>query len=121
MSLRARGALCPLIALAAVFSLAGCNASAPPPVVAAAAPDAYATQTPPPEDLHLPPGAACTRDIEEWRPVLEDDLQTGNLNQSVYDQIQIDIAAAAPVCRAGRDAQARAMIAASKRKHGYRA
>jgi hypothetical protein len=119
MSLHARGALCPLI-LAAVFSLAGCNASAPPPVAAVAAPDAYAARTPPP-DLNLPPGAACTADIEQWRPVLEDDLQTGNLNQSVYDQIQSDIAAAAPVCRAGRDAQARGMIAASKRKHGYHA
>ena len=43
----------------------------------------------------------------------------GHVAQSVYNQIKREIDAAEPVCAAGRDAQAKAMIAASEQRHGY--
>ena len=39
--------------------------------------------------------------------------------QSVYNEIKREIAAAERECSAGRDAAARAMIVASKKRHGY--
>jgi hypothetical protein len=43
----------------------------------------------------------------------------GHVVPSVYNQIKRDIAAAESVCAAGRDSEAKAMIAASERRHGY--
>ena len=43
----------------------------------------------------------------------------GHVVQSVYSQIKRDIAAAESVCAAGHDAEAKTMIAASERRHGY--
>ena len=41
------------------------------------------------------------------------------VDSSVFEQIKVEIAKAADACRAGQDAQARALVAASKHKHGY--
>ena len=43
----------------------------------------------------------------------------GHVVPSVYNQIKRDIAAAESVCAAGHGAEAKAMIAASERRHGY--
>jgi hypothetical protein len=43
----------------------------------------------------------------------------GHVVQSVYNQIKKEMASAESVCAAGRDAEAKAMIAASQRRHGY--
>jgi hypothetical protein len=43
----------------------------------------------------------------------------GHVAQSVYDQIRGEIAAADKACASGADAQARALIVASRRRHGY--
>ena len=43
----------------------------------------------------------------------------GHVAQSVYDQIKRETDAAQSVCAAGRDAEAKAMIAASEKRHGY--
>ena len=98
-------------ALVLALPLAGCNASAPPqaaaPVVAVAAPDAH-------------PGAqTCAAEIARYRAIQEQDLSMGHVAQSVYTQIQAEIAAADAKCAAGDDALARRMIVASKAKHGY--
>ena len=42
----------------------------------------------------------------------------GHVVQSVYDQIKRDTDAASKVC-AGRDAEAKSMVAASQRRHAY--
>jgi hypothetical protein len=50
---------------------------------------------------------------------MENDHATGHVNQSVYDQIQREIAEAASACSAGQDARAVSLIHASKSRHGY--
>ena len=105
------------IFLAAV-ALGGCNqtsgSSAP---VAAVAPRAPA----PPNWPKLPEGAACTNDLNHYQTVLDADVGTGNVNRSVYDQIETDLGRAANACAAGHDGEARAIIRSTKLQHGYRA
>lgn len=98
--------------------LAGCNDVGNPmasgPVTAANAPA-------PASSFRLPPGAACSGEIDRFQAVVKDDLATGNVEQKVYDQIQGDLGRAATACSAGRGGEAHAIVAASKARHGYRA
>ncbi len=98
-------------------SLAACNASAPPPQAAATQTASVSSKLAPPPDV--PSGTACGDTIIKWRAVLDDDVETGNLNQSVYDQIRGDVSSASDACRGGRDAEARTIVASSKKRHGY--
>ena len=102
----------------ATIALGGCNqtsgSSAP---VAAVAPRAPA----PPNWPKLPEGAACANDLNHYQTVLDADVGTGNVNRSVYDQIEIDLGRAADACAAGHDGEARAIIRSTKLQHGYRA
>jgi hypothetical protein len=102
----------------AAIALGGCNqtsgSSAP---VAAVAPQAPA----PPNWPKLPDGAACTNDLNHYQTVLGADVGTGNVNRSVYDQIETDLDRAANACAAGHDGEARAIIRSTKLQHGYRA
>ncbi len=97
------------------FALAACNAptpqASPPP-----APGSVAV-TPP--DFHLPEGGDCSAKIARYRAVQDNDLSMGHVAQSVYNQIKRETDAAQSVCAAGRDAEAKAMIAASEKRHGY--
>jgi hypothetical protein len=111
--------------LVAAIALGGCNmsggsdAAAPPaaaPAAAAAAPGAGQPNWPP-----LPEAAACTGELNRYQAVLKADVSTGNVNKSVYDKIQGELARAADACAAGHDAEARSLIHASKERHGYRA
>lgn len=43
----------------------------------------------------------------------------GHVGKSVYDRIQNDISQASAACAAGRDAEARAMVRASRVRNGY--
>lgn len=101
-----------LAALGATIALGGCNESnggmtATSPI-AVAAPD-------------LPAGAPCTKEIGTYQNVVKSDLDTGNVEQKVYDQIQHELARASAACSAGKGAEAHSIVAASKAKHGYRA
>ena len=96
------------------LALAGCNASAP---VASAVQPASTNITPP--DFKLPEGRGCSGDVARWQAIQENDLNMGHVNQKVYDEIQREITAAASACQAGRDSEARAMVSASRRRHGY--
>ena len=102
----------------AAIAISGCNqtsgSSAP---VAAVAPQAPA----PPDWPKLPEGAACTHDLNHYQTVLDADVGTGNVNRSVYDQIETDLSRAANECAAGHDGEARAIIRSTKLQHGYRA
>ncbi|MDQ6866938.1 MAG: hypothetical protein M3178_00450 [Pseudomonadota bacterium] len=102
----------------AAIALGGCNqtsgSSAP---VAAVAPQAPA----PPNWPKLPEGAACTNDLNHYQTVLDADIGTGNVNRSVYDQIETDLDRAASACAAGHDGEARAIVRSTKLQHGYRA
>jgi hypothetical protein len=101
--------------IAAAVLLSGCNdtsrpvaAAAPPPPVAAG-----------PSFAGLPPGAPCSQAIGAYQAVIQHDQDTGNVNQSVYSQIEGEISRAAAACSSGRDGEARSLIAASKERHGY--
>jgi hypothetical protein len=105
----------PMTILLAV-ALAGCNASAPAPQAAApVGPVARADVGP-----ALPAGAPCSAAVSSWRELQRSDLETGNLGKSVYEQIRRETDAAATACAAGRDAEARSLVAASRQRHGYR-
>ncbi|MGH6856367.1 MAG: hypothetical protein ACRECP_01675 [Methylocella sp.] len=102
----------------AAIAVSGCNqtsgSSAP---VAAVGPRAPA----PPNWPKLPEGAACSNDLNHFQTVLDADVGTGNVNRSVYDQIETDLGRAANACAAGHDGEARAIVRSTKLQHGYRA
>jgi hypothetical protein len=97
------------------FALAACNAPAP----RTSAPPAPGSVVVTPPGFQLPEGADCSAKIARYRAVQDNDLSMDHVNQSVYNQIKREIAAAQSVCTAGRDAEANAMIAASEKRHGY--
>ncbi|MBL8588723.1 MAG: hypothetical protein JNK46_09355 [Methylobacteriaceae bacterium] len=101
-------------ALALALAAAGCNQTAQAPAPAAAPPSPVT-----PAGFRLPEGAGCSGDVARFRAIQENDLKTGHVNQKVYDQIRGEIAEAEAACAAGRDAEARGLIAASRKRHGY--
>ena len=103
-------------ALLLTLALAGCNASGQSPQ--ASAPQVASTNITPP-DFKLPDGSGCSADVARWQAIQSNDLQMGHVGQGVDNEIQKEIAAAAAACQAGRDAEARSMVAASKHRHGY--
>src|ERR1700691_3228939 len=94
----------------ACVALAACNAPAPP------TPGAVAV-TPP--GFQLPEGTDCSGKIARYRAVQDNDLSMGHVAPSVYNQIKRETDAASKVCAAGRDAEAKSMVASSQRRHGY--
>jgi len=72
-----------------------------------------------PEGFQLPPHGNCADEIARYRAIQENDQAMGNVAERVYNQIKTEIAAAERECLAGHDSQSRAMILASKRRHGY--
>lgn len=103
------------IVLFAGLVTAGCNASSPPPAANVAAAPSPAT----PASFKLPEGAGCSGDVARWRAIQENDRAIGHVNEKVYAQIQGEIAQAAAACQSGKDAEARALVRASKARHGY--
>jgi hypothetical protein len=105
----------PALMLAASFALAACNAPAPQ----ASTPPAPGSVAVTPPGFQLPEGADCSAKIARYRAVQDNDLSMGHVVQSVYHQIKRETDAASKVCAAGRDGDAKAIIAASERRHGY--
>jgi hypothetical protein len=106
--------------IGASVGLCGCNMSSgssnSTPVAAAPSSGAGAPAWPP-----LPPAAACTETLNKYQEVLTADVKSGNLNKTVYDQIEADLVRAAGACAAGKDGDAMAIIRSTKEKHGYHA
>lgn len=67
----------------------------------------------------LPEGAPCTAAYVRYQTVLKADVDTGNVEQPVYDQIQKELTRALSACSDGRDSEALSVIKASEAKHGY--
>jgi hypothetical protein len=57
--------------------------------------------------------------IDRYSTLVYSDNTTGMVSTSVFDDIKTEISQAADVCRSGRDADARNLVTASRRKHGY--
>jgi len=105
-----------ILAALAALTVAACNAPAPQ---ASAPPPAPGSVEYTPANFTLPEGGDCKAAIARYRAIQDNDLSMGHVAQSVYNRIKREIDAAEPVCAAGRDAQAKAMIAASEQRHGY--
>ncbi len=108
-----RSSIMPLALIVTALVLSGCNETARP--IAAAPPP----QAPGASLAGLPPGAPCSQAISAYQTVIQHDNDTGNVNQSVYHQIEDEISRAAAACSSGRDGEARSLLAASKDRHGY--
>ena len=99
----------------ACFALAACNAPAPQ----ASAPPAPGSVAVTPPGFQLPQGADCSAKIARYRAVQDNDLSMGHVVQSVYNQVKRETDAAWKACAAGRDAEAKSMVAASEKRHGH--
>jgi len=104
-----------LAPLAAALFVAGCNENARPVAATPAQPARAAG----PNLSGLPQGAGCTQAINNYQSIIQHDSDTGNVNQSVYVEIEGEISRAAEACSAGRDGEARTLIQGSKARHGY--
>ncbi|HEY1940519.1 MAG TPA: hypothetical protein VGH40_00210 [Roseiarcus sp.] len=100
----------------AAFALAACNSPAPAPQAAAPAP---ASTDVTPSNFQMPGGEGCVGDIARYRAIQDNDLAMGHVAQSVYNRIKAEIAVAEQQCSEGHEAQARATIIASRKRHGY--
>jgi len=67
----------------------------------------------------LPPGAPCTARLDHYQAVVGADHRTGNVNDSVYMQIERELSRAAAACAAGREGEALGLIRQSEVRHGY--
>ena len=105
-----------LLAALAALTLAGCNSAGMAP---AAPPPAPGSLVVAPSNFQMPQGTGCAADVARYRAVQDDDLAMGQIKRSVYDQIHGEIAAAAQACSEGHDEEARGMILASRKRHGY--
>jgi len=105
----------PVPLVVACFALAACNAPAPQ----ASAPPAPGSVAVTPLGFQLPQGADCSAKIARYRAVQDNDLSMGHVDQSVYNQVKRETDAASKVCASGRDAEAKSMVAASEKRHGY--
>ncbi|MDP2355183.1 MAG: hypothetical protein Q8M31_03870 [Beijerinckiaceae bacterium] len=107
-----------LCAASSALVLTGCNANAPAPQ-ASAPPASSAPSGVTPSSFRMPEGSGCSGDVARWKAIQDNDLATGHVSKSVYDRIQNDINQASAACAAGRDAEARAMVRASRSRNGY--
>lgn len=94
-------------------ALAACNQTTPAP------PPGSAPLGVTPSTFSMPQGAGCAGDVARWKAIQDNDLETGHVTPAVHTQIAGEIAKAKAACDAGRDAEARGLVAASRRRHGY--
>lgn len=98
------------------LTLGACNqtASAPPaPLTATAAPGVT------PSSFQMPNGDGCSGAIAQFQAVLKNDVDVGHLSPSVYNRASSDVRQAETACAAGRDVQARSILAITKKNYGY--
>lgn len=107
-----------LAALVGSFALSGCNFDSP--VASTPPPAAPPPQAPAAADLSgLPDGAPCTKKINKYQSVIAADHDSGNVNDSVFGEIEHEISDAAAACTDGKGAKALSLVRASQVKHGY--
>ncbi len=95
--------------------LAACNSASPPaPATYAAAPTGVT-----PSSFKLPEGSGCSGAVSRLNAIIDNDLETGHINPKVHKAMKSELDSAAAACSAGKDAQAEAMVAATRKRHGY--
>lgn len=81
------------------------------------------TASPPslgPTAFSAPTGGGCAGEIARFRAVLKNDVDTGNVGQSVYNRATADLGRGDAACAAGRQGEALSVLAATKSRFGYR-
>jgi ATP/maltotriose-dependent transcriptional regulator MalT len=101
------------LASLAALPLAACNQASAPASMAA-------VTSVTPSTFHMPEGSGCKGDVDRYRAVMDNDLQMGHVNASVYNRVAKEIDQASSACSAGQDARAVTMINATKSRYGYR-
>ena len=105
----------PALAALAAFALAACTQTASAPT-----PPSGAVPGLTPNTFSLPSGTGCAGEIARFKAVLKNDVDTGNVGQSVYNRASADLARGDASCAAGRDGEALSVLAATKSRFGYR-
>ncbi len=110
----------PALAGCALLALGACNTTSqgPAPTMMAAAPPAtpsYVTRS----DFRLPEGSGCTGEINRFKAVMANDLETGHVHKDVYARVMGEITPAERACSSGQDGQAVAIVRSVKSRHGY--
>jgi hypothetical protein len=99
------------LGLAAIL-LAGCNQAAAPPPSAS-------VQGVTRSSFQLPSGSGCAGEVGRFHAVIDNDVQIGHLNKSVYDRMVAEVDRASAACAAGRDAEATSLLRSTKSRFGY--
>lgn len=103
------------VAAFATLMVAGCNTTQNAPVQSSSDGTVYAA----PLDATALSKHACGAPIIAYRNLIDRDVRTGFLSQSVYDRIAPQLASAASTCVAGNHSAAIASLNATKRQFGY--
>ena len=103
------------VMIVAGLTLSACQQAASSPPVAGSAAIPGVTRS----DFRLPAGSGCSGEVTRFRAVMDNDLETGHVARSVYDQVIREIDSAAAACTAGRDGEAVRMINTTKNRFGY--
>lgn len=104
-----------LAAACAALAVAACNTTQNAPVETRADGTVYAA----PLDTAALSRQSCGAPIIAYRNLIDRDVRTGFLSQSVYDKIAPQLASAAATCAAGNSGAAIASLNATKRQFGY--
>ncbi|NDA48155.1 MAG: hypothetical protein EBY21_12975 [Alphaproteobacteria bacterium] len=108
--------------LLGLIALGGCNTTSQEPQISAPMQPsamAAANATVMSSNLRLSGGSDCASVVSDWQAIQDNDLRMGHVHPSVYALISKDIAMASTACSSGRDAEARALVQASRARHGY--
>lgn len=98
------------LALAACTQTASAPPAPPPGVVPGVTPNTFS----------MPGGTGCAGEIARFRAVLKNDVDTGNVGQGVFNRASADLDRGDAACAAGRDGEARSVLASTKSRFGYR-
>ncbi len=63
--------------------------------------------------------AGCNESLDRYQAVAGSDHRTGNVNESVYAQIERELSRAAAACAVGHEGEALSLIHESEVRHGY--
>lgn len=64
-------------------------------------------------------GKSCAAAIEDFRGIMNNDLQMGHVAEHVYSKVKTELDRASQICAAGKDTEARRSLAATKARYGY--
>ena len=98
------------LALGACTQTASSPAAPPPGAVPGVTPNTFA----------MPGGSGCAGEIGRFRAVLKNDVDTGNVGQTVFTRANADLDRGSAACSAGREGEALSVLASTKSRYGYR-